>query len=70
MLDFIGYPYSKEDILCAVKSSTGTFHRVHKKKSTQPYSPELQELVLSRIKEVEADLLQHNISIYHPYHEN
>ena len=69
MLDFIGYPYSEEDILCAVKSSSETFHRNHTRKAVHPYSPEMQELVLNEIKQLDATLLKHNISLYHPYQE-
>ena len=34
MLDFIGYPYSEDDILCTVKSSGENFHRNHIYKET------------------------------------
>ena len=68
ILDFIGYPYSEDDLLCAVKSSGEGFHRSHTKKySINPYSPELQEFVLNQIKTLNAKLLEHNISFYHPY---
>lgn len=67
MLDFIGYSYSEEDILCTVKSSGEGFHRKHTKKQENPYTPELQEFVLNQIKEIDAVLLEHNISLYHPY---
>ena len=67
MLDFIAYPYSEDDVLCSIKSSGETFHRNHKKSSINPYSPELQKYVLNRIKHVDASLLEHNISLYHPY---
>ena len=66
ILDFIGYPYSEDDVLCAVKSSD-FFHRHHTKKRLNPYSPELQEFVLNEIKDVHASLLKYNISLYHPY---
>ena len=66
MLDFLGHPYTDDDILCAVKSS-GDFHRKHAKKNIHPYSPELQKFVLNEIKQVDAALLTHNISLYHPY---
>lgn len=67
MLDFIGYPYLEDNVLCAVKSSGEGFHRKHKKRQSNPYSPELQEFVLNQIKEIDASLLEHNISLYHPY---
>ena len=68
MLDFIEYPYSEDDILCAVKSSGEGFHRSHTKKQYNPFSPEVQDFVLNNvIKSVDALLLKHNISLYHPY---
>ena len=67
MLDFLGYLYSEDDLLCAVKSSGETFHRNHTRKDLQPYSPELQKFVLNEIKQVNAALLKHGISLYHPY---
>ena len=67
MLDFIGYPYNEDDVLCAVKNSGGSFHRNHTKKRVNPYSPQLQEIVLNQIKKIDAELLEHNISLYHPY---
>ena len=68
MLDFIGYPYSEDDILCTVKSSGEGFHRSHTKKQYNPFSPEVQDFVLNHvIKDVDALLLKHNISLYHPY---
>ena len=69
MLDFIGYPYSEDDVLCAVKNSGESFHRKHTK-DIYPYSPELQTFILNEIKEVVADLSKHNISLYHRYGEN
>ena len=60
MLDFIGYPYSENDILCTVKSSGEGFHRKHTKKHYNPFSPKLQEFVLDKIKEIDASLLKHN----------
>ena len=68
MLDFIGYPYSEDDILCTVKKSGEAFHRSHTKKQYNPFSPALQDFVLNHvIKDVDALLLKHNISLYHPY---
>ena len=67
MLDFIGYPYSEDDILCTVKSTGEGFHRKHTKKHYNPFSPKLQEFVLNKIKEIDASLLKHNISLYYPY---
>ena len=67
MLNFIGYPYSEDDVLCSVKSSGESFHRNHKKRLINPYSPELQEYVLGQIKTIDARLLEHDISLYHPY---
>ena len=68
MLDFIGYPYSEDDILCTVKSSGEGFHRSHAKKQYNPFSPEVQDFVLNNvIKDIDALLLKHNISLYHPY---
>ena len=67
MLDFLGYLYSEDDLLCAVKSSGETFHRSHTRKDLHPYSPELQKFVLNEIKQVNAALLKHGISLYHPY---
>ena len=68
MLDFIGYPYSEDDLLCTVKNSGEGFHRNHTKKHfINPFSPELQEFVLNKIKTIDANLLEHNISLYHPY---
>ena len=70
MLDFIGYPYSKGDISCAVQNAGETFHRSHTKKDIHPYSPELQKLILKKIKGLNPGLLKHNISLYHGYDEN
>ena len=68
MLDFTEYPYSEDDLLCTIKSSGEGFHRNHSKKHlVNPYSPELQEFVLNQIKTVDAKLLEHGISLYHPY---
>jgi len=67
MLDFIGYPYSRDDILCAVKNSGEGFHRHHTKKDYNPFSSKLQEFVLNQIKELDPILLEHNISLYYPY---
>ena len=66
MLDFIGYPYSEDDIICAIKSSNA-FHRNHTKEQSNVYTPEQQELVTNVIKDVHASLLKHNISIYDYY---
>ena len=63
MLDFLGRPYTEDDILCAVKSSED-FHRKHTKKDVHPYSPELQKFVRNEIEQVDAALLIHNISLY------
>ena len=70
MLDFIGYPYSEDDVLCAVRSSGESFHRKHARKDLHPYSAEVQEFVLNEIKQVDAALLKHNISLYHPYQKS
>ena len=67
MLDFIEYPYTDEGVKCTIQKSHEDFHRQHTKKHSNPYSPNLQKYVLSRIKEVNDDLLKHNISIYFPY---
>ena len=67
MLHFIGYPYSEDDILCTLKSSGESFHRNHTKKLYNPFSPKLQEFVLDKVKEIEASLLKHNISLHYPY---
>ena len=67
MLDFIGNPYSEDDILCTTKGSGESFHRKHAKKQFNPFTPELQEFVLNEAKQIDARLLEHNISIYHPY---
>ena len=69
MLDFIGYPYTEDDIKCAVKSAAEDFHRNHTKKHPNLYPPDLQNYVLNRIKEIDADLRKHNISIYFTYKE-
>ena len=67
MLDFIGHPYTEEDVSCTIRNSGEAFHRNHTWKNVQAYSPELQEFVLNEIKQVDAALLKHNISLYHPY---
>ena len=67
MLDFLGYSYTEDDLLCTIKSSGETFHRNHTRKNLQPFSPELEKFVLNEIKQVDAGLLKHNISLYHPY---
>lgn len=67
MLDFVGHPYTEESVFCTIKKSGEVFHRNHTKKQENPYSPELQKFVLDQIKEIDASLLEHNISLYHPY---
>ena len=67
ILDFLEYPYTKKDVLCTVKHAGETFHRNHVKKDLQPFSQELQKFVLNEIKQVDAALLKHNISLYHHY---
>ena len=67
MLDFLGYKYSEDDLLCAIKGSAETFHRHHTKKDLNPYSQALQKFVLKEIKQADAALLKHGISLYHPY---
>ena len=62
MLDFLGYPYSEDNVLCAIKSPTETFHRKHKK-DLNVFSPELQKIIVNDIKQVNAKLLKHNISL-------
>ena len=69
MLDFIGYPYTEDDLSCAVKSAAETFHRNHTRKNLHPYSAELQRVVLNEIRQVDAALLKHGISLNHPYEE-
>ena len=69
ILDFIEYPYTEDDIECAVNSPAEAFHRHHTKKYPNLYPPDLQNYVLNRIKEIDADLLKHNISIYFAYKE-
>ena len=61
MLDFVEYPYSEDNVLCAVKSSE-SFHRKHMK-DLQVYSPELQQTVVNVIKQVNQNLLKYNISL-------
>ena len=67
ILDFIGHPYTEDDLVCAVKNSGDSFHRKHTRKDLHPFSAELQKAVLDEIKQVDAGLLKHNISVYHPY---
>ena len=62
MLDFLGYPYSKENILCAIKSHSESFHRKHTKDS-HAFSPELRQSIVNDMKLVNANLLKHNISL-------
>ena len=61
MLDFLEHPYSKDDVLCAVKSGEA-FHR-KRKKDIHAFSPELRRIVNSNIKVVNESLLKHNISL-------
>ena len=67
MLDFLGYPYSEEDVLCAVKGSSKAFHRNHTRKALHPFSSPVQKFVLNEIQQVNTMLLKHNISLHHPY---
>ena len=67
MLDFMGHPYTEEDLSCAVKGSGDTFHRNHTRKNLHPFSPDLQQYVLNEIKQVDARLLKYNISLHHAY---
>ena len=69
MLDFIGYPYSDEDVKCTIQNSLEAFHRNHTKKHVNPYSPDQQNYVLNKIKKISDDLLKHNISMYFPYNQ-
>ena len=62
MLDFLGYPYSEDSVMCAIKSPSEKFHRKHTK-DLQAFSPELRQSIVNDMKQVNADLLKHNISL-------
>ena len=62
MLDFLGYPYSEDNVLCAIKSHSESFHRKHTK-DLDVFSPELQKIIVSNIKQINANLRKHNISL-------
>lgn len=68
ILDFIGYPYSEEDVLCTI-NKYGEVDSVYTEQLNS-YSPDLQEFVIDQIKDVDASLLKHDISILHSYHRN
>ena len=62
MLDFIEYPYTEDDIQCAIKSSTDErFHRKHSR-VFNPYTPSQKQYVLQQIHTVDYILKQYNIS--------
>jgi len=62
MLDFIEYPYTEDDIKCAVASSND--ERFHRKHSIvfDPYTLHQKQYVLKQIKSVHHILKQYNIS--------
>ena len=66
ILDFLEYPYTEDDILCAVRSPNEAFHRNHTK-GLHPFSSSVQKFVLNEIRQVNTTLLKHNISIFNPY---
>ena len=62
MLDFLGYPYSKDNVLCAIKSPSDNFHRKHTNNS-QVFSSALRQSIVNDMKQVNANLLKYNISL-------
>ena len=62
MLDFLGYPYSDDNVVCAIKSPSEKFHRKHTKDS-HAFSPALRQSMVNSMKELNTDLLRHNISL-------
>ena len=62
MLDFLEYPYSEDNVLCAIKSPSENFHRKHQK-DQDVFSSELQKIIVNDIKQINANLQKHNISL-------
>ena len=63
MLDFLGYPYSEDNVLCTIKSPSENFHRKHTKDS-HAFSPALRQSMIDNMQEINANLLKHNISLF------
>ena len=61
MVDFLGVPYTENDLQCTVSSSSDTFHRKHHE-TTYPYTKKQRELVLQKIQSVNKILQPYNIS--------
>ena len=63
MLDFLGHPYSEDSVVCAIKSPSESFHRNHTKDSNA-FSPGLWQSIVNDTKQINANLLKHNISFF------
>jgi len=61
MVDFLGVPYTENDLQCAVSSSSDTFRRKHHE-MTDPYTKQQRELILQKIQSVDKILQPYNIS--------
>jgi len=61
MLDFLGVSYTENDILCAIKSTSETFHRKHDK-NFDPYTPKQRQLILQEIHVVNKILQKYEIN--------
>ena len=62
MLEFIEYPYTEDEIRCAIRSSNDErFHRKHSK-VFDPYTQSQREYVLKKIESVNYILKQYNIT--------
>jgi len=65
MLDFIGYPYTEDNILCAIKQTlSNSFHRNHTKQFDS-YSPVMRQFVNEVILQLSTALEKNSISLHH-----
>jgi len=65
MLDFIGYPYTDNDILCATKSSSSDSFRRNHTKQFDPYSPAMRHYVNGIVLQLNMALEKNSISLRH-----
>ena len=61
MVDFLGVPYTENDLQCAVNSNSEIFHRKHHE-TIDPYTKKQRELFLQKIQSVNKILQPYNIS--------
>jgi len=63
MMDFLGYPYTEEELDCTINSGTNSFRRNHDNyKDVDHYIQTDIDLVYDEIKQVDKVLKKYNIS--------